>query len=173
MDPIKRSSAGNGSPAQVVNSVATILDRETDSTIEEWLARVSTDENLSTIELDGKTRSCHLPQLFQELVHRLRHPGPLGAKGQPSRSAHKHGLTRHEQGYSAAMLVEESRLLQASIFDTLRKNDHLLDLSVFLTDAMVIADEVDLQLAEAVTSFIGDAKTNAKSNDRLGPVTAQ
>jgi hypothetical protein len=161
MDPIRGPLAGNGTPAQVPDSVATILDRETESTIKEWLARVSTDENLAGIELDGKTRSGHLPQLFQELVHRLRCPGPLGTKGQRSRSAREHGLTRHKQGYSAAMLVEESRLLQVSIFDTLRKHDKRLDLNVFLNDVMVIADEVDLQLAEAITSFIEDAKSDA------------
>jgi hypothetical protein len=166
VDTIKEPLTGNGTPAQVVDSVATILDRETESTIQGWLGRISADENLSAIELDDKTRSCHLPQLFKELVHRLRFPGPLGTKAQPSKSAHKHGLTRRRQGYSAAMLVEESRMLQVSIFDTLHKNDHRVDFSVLLLDVMVIADEVDLQLAEAMTSFIGEAKTDAKPKDR-------
>jgi hypothetical protein len=66
-------------------------------------------------------RSSHLPQLFKELIHRLRYPRPLGAKGQPSKSAHEHGLTRRKPGYSAAMLVEESRMLEVSIFDSLHK----------------------------------------------------
>lgn len=161
MDPIRGALAGNGTPAQVLDSVATILDQETESTIKEWLARVSIDENLSATKLDGKTLSCHLPQLFRDLVHRLHNPGPLGPKGQRSRSAREHGLMRHNQGYSAAMLVEESRLLQVSIFNTLRKHDKRLDLNVFLGDVMVIADEVDLQLAEAITSFIGAAKSDA------------
>jgi preprotein translocase subunit YajC len=51
------------------------------------------------------------------------------------------------------MLVEESRILQVSIFDTLRKNDHVGNISGLLSEVMVIADEVDLQLAEAMTSF--------------------
>ena len=165
MDTNKKHLTGSGTPAQVMDSVATILDREMESTIKEWLERISADENLSAIELDGKTRSSHLPQLFKELVHRLRHPGPLGTKGQPSKSAHEHGLTRHKLGYSAAMLVEESRMLQVSIFDTLHKNDQRVDFSVLLLDVMVIADEVDLQLAEAMTSFIGAAKTDTKPKD--------
>jgi hypothetical protein len=146
--------------------VATILERESESTIEEWLARISADENLFAIKLDDKTRSSHLPQFFKELIHRLRYPRPLGTKGQPSKSAHEHGLTRSEQGYSAAMLVEESRMLEVSIFDTLHKNDQRLDSGVVLLDVMVIADEADSQLAEAMISFIGDATTDTKPKDR-------
>ena len=151
----KEPSAGNGPTAQVVDSVATMLNRQTESTIKGWLGRVNADENLSAIELDDKTRSCHLPQLFKELVHRLRFPGPLCTKAPSSRSANEHGLTRRKQGYSAAMLVEESRILQVSIFDILHKNQQRLDLGTLLADVMVIADEVDLQLAEAMTSFVG------------------
>ena len=134
--------------------------------IKEWLARISADENLFAIKLDDKTRSSHLPQFFKELIHRLRYPRPLGTKGQPSKSAHEHGLTRSEQGYSAAMLVEESRMLEVSIFDTLHKNDQRLDSGVVLLDVMVIADEADSQLAEAMISFIGDATTDTKPKDR-------
>jgi hypothetical protein len=166
MDTIKEPLTRSGHAAQAVESVATILDRETESTIAEWLGRVEADQNLSAIELDGKTRCSHLPQLFKELVHRLRYPLPLGSKGQPSKSAHQHGLTRRKQGYSAAMLVEESRMLQVSIFETLHKNEQRVDFSVLLLDVMVIADEVDLQLAEAMTSFIGEAKTDAERKDR-------
>jgi hypothetical protein len=165
METIEEPLTGNGASTQDVDSVATILERESGSMIKEWLARVSADENLFAIKLDDKTRSSHLPQFFKELVHRLRFPRPLGTKGQPSKSAHEHGLARRKQGYSSAMLVEESRMLEVSIFDTLNKNDQRLDSSVLLLDVAVIADEADSQLAEAMTSFIGDAKTGAKPKD--------
>jgi hypothetical protein len=165
METIEKPLTGNGASAQDVDSVATILERESGSMIKEWLARVSADENLFAIKLDDKTRSSHLPQFFKELVHRLRFPRPLGTKGQPSKSAQEHGLTRRKQGYSSAMLVEESRMLEVSIFDTLHKNDQRLDSSVLLLDVAVIADEADSQLAEAMTSFIGDAKTDTKPKD--------
>jgi hypothetical protein len=168
METVEESLTGNGTSVRDVDSVATILERESESTIEEWLARISADENLFAIKLDDKTRSSHLPQLFKELIHRLRYPLPVGTKGQPSKSAHEHGLTRRKQGYSAAMLVEESRMLEVSIFDTLHKNDQRLDASVLLLDVMVIADEADLQLREAMTSFIGEAMTDA--SPKFSPV---
>jgi hypothetical protein len=151
---------------QALESVATILEKESESTIIEWLGHINADENLFAVEMDDKTRCAHLPQLFKELVHRLRNPLPLGTKGTPSKSAHGHGRTRRKQGYSAAMLVEESRMLQVSIFDTLHKNQRSVDFNVLLLDVMVIADEVDLQLAEAMTSYIEETQAEAKSNDR-------
>jgi hypothetical protein len=165
METVEESLTGNVTPVRDVDSVATILERESESTIKEWLARISADENLFAIKLDDKTRSSHLPQLFKELIHRLRYPRPLGTKGQPSKSAHEHGLARRKQGYSAAMLVEESRMLEVSIFDTLHKNDQRVDVNVLLLDVSVIADEADSQLAEAMTSFIGEANANAKPED--------
>jgi hypothetical protein len=44
------------------------------------------------------------------------------------------------------MIVEESRILQVSIFDTLQKNLSTVDFSLLLHDVMTIADEVDSQL---------------------------
>ena len=159
MDAIKDILIQNETPAQVVNIVADILEQESGSTIKGWLGRINADQNLCSIELDDTTRSCHLPELFKELVQRLRCPLPLGTKHQPSKSAQEHGLTRRGQNYSAAMLVEESRMLQVSIFDTLHKNNHRVDFNLLLPDVMVIADEVDLQLAEAMTSFVAADST--------------
>jgi hypothetical protein len=98
------------------------------------------------IKLDDRARSRHLPHLFKELVHRLRNPLPLGTQGEYSKSVHDPGVTQRKLGYSADMLVEESRMLQVSIFDTLWKNDNRMDIRDLLPDVMVIADEVDLQL---------------------------
>jgi hypothetical protein len=49
------------------------------------------------------------------------------------------------QGYSAAMMVEESRILQVCIFHTLEKNLANIDFSVLLSQVTTIADEVDSQ----------------------------
>ena len=53
---------------------------------------------------------------------------------------------RRSQGYSVPMLVEESRMLQVSIFHTLQNNLNVVDFSLLLIDVMTIADEVDSQL---------------------------
>jgi hypothetical protein len=71
-----------------------------------------------------------------------------------SPSAVEHGRLRFKQGYTAPMLVEESRILQVTIFGTLQNNRSALDFSVVLTDVMTIADEVDSQLAQMMASFV-------------------
>jgi len=53
--------------------------------------------------------------------------------------------------------VEESRVLQVSIFETLRKNLENIDFSMLLTDVMTIADEVDSQLGQQMDAYIEEA----------------
>jgi hypothetical protein len=56
------------------------------------------------------------------------------------------------------MVVEESRMLQVSIFQTLQNNLHRVDFSLLLLGVMAIADEVDSQLAQAMASYIAEAQ---------------
>ncbi|MHB8302521.1 MAG: response regulator [Acidobacteriaceae bacterium] len=147
-------------PGRAVENVAGILERETQSTIVEWLERVDLDPKIFTVPLTPKERAAHLPQLFRDLVLRLRNPLPLGSRALVSPAAHQHGLLRRKQGYSAAMMVEESRMLQVSIFQTLQNNLHKVDFSLLLVGVMAIADEVDSQLAQAMTSYIEESKVD-------------
>jgi hypothetical protein len=50
--------------------------------------------------------------------------------------------------------VEESRLLQVSIFTTLHNNVKQLEFSALLPDIVTIADEVDAQLKEQMLRFM-------------------
>jgi ActR/RegA family two-component response regulator len=132
--------------------VASILERDSLPTIANWLSAVKTDDELTCIPLSDEQRTGHLPQLIRELVDRLRVPRPLGTK-QASKAAVKHGIIRQVQGYSVPMMVEESRILQVSIFNTLQTNLNTVDFSLLLVDVMTIADEVDSQLKQTIISF--------------------
>ncbi|MDR5726366.1 MAG: response regulator [Terriglobia bacterium] len=144
-----------------VENVANILERETQATIDEWFLRVELEPTVISVPLDYEERSGHLPQMFRDLVSRLRHPLPLGTRALVSLSAAKHGLARRRQGYSAAMIVEESRMLQVSIFQTLQNNLHKVDFSLLLVDVMAIADEVDSQLAQTMASYVAESQIDA------------
>lgn len=132
--------------------VASILERDSASTISEWLSRVEADNELNGLSIHSEQRTGHLPQLLAELIHRLRVPRPLGTK-QISISAVDHGRVRHAQGYTIPMIIEESRILQVSIFHTLEMNLSSVDFSLLLTDVMTIADECDSQLKQTIISF--------------------
>jgi hypothetical protein len=98
-------------------------------------------------------RCGHLPQLFHDLVVRLRSSAPSCNKESQSIHAALHGINRRKAGYTAAMLVEESRLLQVSIFHTLHNSRTNLDFGLLLIGVATIADEVDSQLRQAMESF--------------------
>ena len=134
------------------DSVATTLERERDSTIKEWLRRVNLVSELTDIPLSDADRTGHLPQLFSDLVCRLRSAD--GAEPLDSNAAVAHGEIRFAQGYSAAMLVEESRIFQVSTFGTLHFHHKKLDKNQVLLDVITIADETDRQLTQAVHGFL-------------------
>ena len=52
------------------------------------------------------------------------------------------------------MVVEESRILQVSIFNTLNNNLRTVDFSKLLLDVITIADEVDSQLKQATLCYV-------------------
>jgi CheY-like chemotaxis protein len=155
---IKRRLAGGVARAQPrIESVATILERAAPSCIEDWLQDVQLDAFLSNVPMTSKQRSAHLPQIFNDLVARLRADLPLGTKALPSRAAAEHGTSRRRQGYSAAMMVEESRILQVCIFRTLQANLGTINFSVLLLQVMTIADEVDSQLRQAMECYVAES----------------
>jgi CheY-like chemotaxis protein len=163
-----RLERGTGGAPLPVESVADILERSTQSTIEEWLQSVRDEPGAISVALDDDARCAHLPQLFHELVYRLRFPIKLGTRAPASAAAAEHGLRRRQQGYSAAMLVEESRMLQVSIFQTLQDNLKRIDFSVLLVGVMAIADEVDSQLAQQMTSYITESSSEVEAiNTRM------
>jgi DNA-binding response OmpR family regulator len=134
--------------------VAVILKREASATIEDWLARVESQKELTHISLTREQRTGHLPNLIKELVQRLHViPQKLG-NNHVSEAAAQHGKVRKSQGYPIEMIVEESRILQVSIFNTLQKNLSTVDFSLLLHDVMTIADEVDSQLKQTIKSFL-------------------
>ena len=134
-------------------SVATILEREIEPMGEEWLRRVKLIPELTRIPLTDEDRSDHLPKLFHDVICRLRL-----VKDAPthfSANAAAHGQLRRKQGYSAAMVVDESRVFEVTIFHTLHLHQSELDQQQVLLAIVVIADEADAQLAETVFNLVG------------------
>jgi CheY-like chemotaxis protein len=156
----KRLREGGITSVNEIEDVATILERESKTTVEDWYRRAERDSSVITVQLERSERCAHLPAVFRDLVHRLRHPLPLGTHALVSAAAAEHGRMRRRQSYTAAMLVEESRMLQVSIFQTLQNNLQTVNFSLLLVDVMAIADEVDSQLAQAMTSYIAEANLN-------------
>jgi hypothetical protein len=140
-------------------SVAAILKRCRTSLIADWLKRTKESTELNHLALTDIERTGHLPKLVEDLIVRLNKSDRAceGDHAIASPAAVNHGILRHTQGYSAAMLVHESRILQVTIFGKLHDNTNALDSSLLLSNVMVIADEVDAQLAQTMVSFMKSA----------------
>jgi hypothetical protein len=128
------------------------LERDLDATISFWWGLVEKEKELSRIPLPPEERTAHLPTLIRDVIVRLRLP--RSAKAAISHAACDHGTLRRKQGYTVAMLVEESRILQVSIFHTLNNNLRTVDFSKLLLDVITIADEVDSQLKQAALCYV-------------------
>jgi hypothetical protein len=147
---VNDSRAGPGTAS--MESVADILERELQSVIVDWLARVEQVPDLKCVPLSFEERTGHLPYLLHDVIARLRLDA--GTKAPISKAASEHGELRRKQGYTVAMAVEESRLLQVTIFSTLHKNVKNLEFGTLLPDVVTIADEVDAQLKEQMLRFM-------------------
>jgi hypothetical protein len=156
-----------GAPAS--ENVADILERNLNDVISDWLLRVEKEPDLTAIPLTYQERTGHLPQLLHDVIERLRLDED--SKAPISEAAARHGDLRNEQGYTVAMAVEESRLLQVSIFTTLHKSQKHLDFNLVLPAVVTIADEVDAQLKQQMLRFMAaDEAKIAASNQPLDVV---
>lgn len=137
--------------------VSEILHRCSDMVVKDWLARVKQARELNHLPLIDSERTGHLPKLIEDLVLRLNKPitgSPQDSDAICSPAAVLHGELRYTQGYTPEMLVHESRILQVTLFGTLKDNINALDFSLLLTDVMTIADEVDAQLTQTMGSYM-------------------
>jgi DNA-binding response OmpR family regulator len=143
--------------------VGTILRRCIASVVEDWLARAKQSKELSHLRLSDDERTGHLPKLVEDLIARLSKPSATTKDSDAvfSDAAIAHGKLRYRQGYTPAMLVHESRILQVTLFGTLQSNLSFLDFSLLLPDVMTIADEVDAQLTQSMDSYMNAMRTPA------------
>ena len=137
-------------------SVGAILQRCSTGIVKSWLARAKQSSELNRVLLSDEERTGHLPKLVEDLALRLSKPSATAKDSDAvfSVAAVAHGKLRYLQGYTPAMLVYESRILQVTIFGTLQSNANSLDFSLLLGDVMTIADEVDAQLTQAMESYM-------------------
>jgi hypothetical protein len=134
-----------------IESVADVLERELNSVILDWLRLANQQEDLLYIPLSFQARAGHLRALLDGVIARLRLD--TTAKAPISKAAGIHGNVRCKQGYTTAMVVEESRLLEVTIFRTLHKNAKHLEFATLLPKIAAIADEVDSQLKQQMLGF--------------------
>ena len=148
-------------------SVASILDRDVDITIQRWLSRVEQLSALNALPIGPNERTEYLPEMMRDISAHLRAVHNVELSDRPSLAAVAHGQLRYRQGYTAPLMVQESRILQVCIFETIQRNLTSVDFTSVLPDIMIIADEVDSQLTQSVASFLASQKHEALACVRI------
>jgi CheY-like chemotaxis protein len=150
----KRRRVCGSSAKRVKENAASILDRDVAILMERWLIRVEQVRELAALALAPQERTANLPEIVRNIPARLRDVRVIEAIDRLSPAAVALGQRRYRQGYSAPLILQESRLLQVSIFETIQRNLATADFTTVLPDIMIIADEVDSQFKQTIASFL-------------------
>src|ERR1022692_67352 len=143
--------------------VGVILRRCAGGIVEGWLARAKQSSELDVVPLSDEQRAVHVPRLVEDMALRLSKSSDTIKDSDAifSAAAVAHGKLRYLQGYTPAMLVDESRILEVTVFGMLHSNLNSLDCSLLLPDVVAIADEVDGQLTQSVGGYMELVKAGA------------
>jgi hypothetical protein len=155
-DEITSKSVAIGSPHQRIHnhldspkthrrmkpeSVASILVRELELTIHNWIDLVEEAAVLTYTSRSSDRWPGLLPRLLAGLILR-RKLAPAATRSVPIAAGH-HGEVCRKFGCTSAMVKEESRKLQVGPLRTLQKHLRTADLGSVFPSIMAIADEVD------------------------------
>jgi hypothetical protein len=143
--------------------VGVILRRCAGGIVEGWLARAKQSSELNVVPLSDEQRAIHVLRLVEDMALRLSTSSDAMKDSDAifSGAAVAHGKLRYLQGYTPAMLVDESRILEVTVFGMLQSNLNSLDLSLLLPDVTAIADEVDGQLTQSIGGYMELVKARA------------
>ena len=145
--------------------VSALLRENSKTVIDQFLQASETNHELAVISLSLAQRKDHLPQLLAELSDRLETHPEETTRAQ-MRAAALHGKLRHEQGYSILMVVEETRVLERSIFAMLQANLLSIEASFLIPDMVRISDSLQEQLKESLRAYLDNSGVGKKGSCR-------
>ena len=144
-------------PKQVHVPIATkrvceVLRDNKKQIIAAWYELVMQDPDLAAIKLTRADRIDHLPIIIEGIADRIENH-PEEASAEAMKAAAKHGGVRFRQGYSITQMVQEARLLQRVISQTLQSHLLVIDISMLIPDMVAIGEALASQLEESIRAY--------------------
>lgn len=136
----------------IAKKSAEVIRENENEIIDVWMNEVDSDPDFMAIPMSRKERLDHLPGLLKELVRRLE-SDDTGADPESARRAAAHGRKRRDQGYSATLVVQESRLFYRAVANRLQQNLLELDISTVIPDLIRISEVLNEMLQESIREF--------------------
>jgi hypothetical protein len=135
------------------SALSKFLPEHADEIISRALASMKTHPRIGAIELPDLDRVDHIPELLEEVIRQLQSGQPDDPTAEVLAAGAKHGEVRRQQGYSQEMLVDDTRVLDSSIYSVVQ--DHLLEmnLSNLIPDLSRMNDGLQAHLQASLTAF--------------------
>jgi DNA-binding response OmpR family regulator len=135
-------------------SLSTFLERYGEEVVGRALKAMKAHPRLSKVPLSDSERVDHIPIILREVVKQLESQQPEEPTSGTHRAGAEHGKTRRRQRYSVSMLVDDTRILDTAVYDSVQ--DHLLelDLSRLVPDLNDLNDALEAHLQEALEAFL-------------------
>jgi ActR/RegA family two-component response regulator len=136
--------------------IATILHEKSDHITAAVLKKMKSRPELRRLRLSDHERVDHIPKLLQTIVQVLESPGRKIDTAFFDAAA-RHGASRLKQGYSLPMIVEDARILDEVIYETVEDNLLEADVSRLIPDLRVVNSTLELQLKESLKVYASKA----------------
>lgn len=140
--------------------VAAVLRQRTNEVTQKALRKMKANSDVTPLSMPDRERVDHIPLLLVRIADQLDSNEPDLSSFAKSEAA-AHGTLRHRQGYSAPMLVEDARLIDEAIFDTIQEQLMTLDLSTLISDLRHVNRILELQLKESLRAYLEVGKAAA------------
>ena len=150
---IRRNISRDRKPSQVFTKrLNHVIARNRAEVMDAWYEAVEKHPDIMEIPLSRDERIDHLPQVLDELVRPLDSDRPdLRGSHSPSK---EHGAKRRAQGYTIALLLEETRILHGVIADCMQKNLLSIDISNLIPDLIEVHDRMHSLLQTSLEAFL-------------------
>jgi ActR/RegA family two-component response regulator len=136
-----------------------VIEKHRGEIIENWYNTVEKQPEISKISLSREERIDHLPVVLDGLVRPLE--GKVMVQGRLRSGAYEHGDKRRKQGYTAKLLLEETRILHQVIADCMQQNLLNIDISHLIPDIVEIHDRMNATLQLSLEAFLQDGVKTA------------
>ncbi|MGH9521236.1 MAG: response regulator [Terriglobales bacterium] len=129
------------------------LGQHVDKIMGRALEAMKNHPRLAALRLADSERTDHIPELLDEIIRQLHSAHPDHPSREVSRAGAIHGDVRRRQGYTQEMLVDDTRILDSSIFACVQDHFLHIDLSNLIPDLSRLNDGLEAHLQASLTSF--------------------
>jgi ActR/RegA family two-component response regulator len=117
------------------------------------LAAAKSSSRLATLPLSDDQRVCYVPDVVTAIVNQLEADRPNEPTEGLLIAGTQHGAARRAQGYSQQMLVDDIRLLDSAIHETIQSALLRIDVSTLLPNLKVVNAALAGYLQESLEAF--------------------